>query len=108
MTGRGKRRPLWSIPTLLGRPASLGTYFACAGCDPGDAQADHLLGPYGFLARQATRLACGRDFLPGMRTQLEPIAGYHAMPLVGAAFAKSAGNVEFQLDATTIKITAGR
>jgi len=117
--------------TALGRSELLRTYFACPGCGQGGAHVDHLLGLDGFLTRQATRLVClvgGRHaFAPAARMlraccgwalsdetirlacerQSGPIAGFHATPEAGAAFAEAKGDVEFQLDATTVNTTGG-
>ncbi len=117
--------------TALGRSELLRTYFACPGCGQGDAHVDRLLGLDGFLTRQATRLICltgGRiAFAPaaGMlqaccgwtvsdetirlacQGQSGPIAEFHATPAAGAAFAEAAGDVEFQLDGTTVNTTGG-
>ena len=117
--------------TALGRSELLRTYFACPGCGQGDAHVDRLLGLNGFLTRQATRLICltgGRiAYAPaaGMlqaccgwavsdetirlacQGQSGPIAEFHDTPAAGAAFAEAAGDVEFQLDATTVNTTSG-
>jgi hypothetical protein len=117
--------------TAPGRSELLRTYFACPGCDQGGAHVDRLLGLDGFLTRQATRLVCltgGRHaFAPAARMlqaccgwtlsdeairlacerQSGLIAGFHATPAAGAAFAGAGGDVEFQLDATTVNTTGG-
>jgi len=117
--------------TALGRSELLRTYFACPGCGQGDAHADRLLGLDGFLTRQATRLICltgGRiAYAPAAEMlraccgwavsdetirlacqgQSGPIAEFHATSAAGAAFAEAKGDVEFQLDATTVNTTGG-
>jgi hypothetical protein len=117
--------------TALGRSELLRTYFACPGCDQGGAHVGRPLGLDGFLTRQATRPVCltgGRVAFAAaggmlsaccgwtvsdetIRTACErqsgPIAGFHATPAAAAAFAGAAGEVEFQLDATTGNTTGG-
>jgi hypothetical protein len=131
VTGRNKGRSSRSMMTAPGRSELLRTYFACPGCDQGGAHVDRLLGLDGFLTRQATRLVCltgGRHaFAPAARMlqaccgwtlsdeairlacerQSGLIAGLHATPAAGAAFAGAGGDVEFQLDATTVNTTGG-
>ena len=117
--------------TALGRSELLRTYFACPGCDQGGAHVDRLLGLDGFLTRQATRLIC----LTGGRIAYAPaaemlraccgwavsdetirlacegqsgrIAEFLATPEAVAGFAEAAGEVEFQLDGTTVNTTGG-
>ncbi len=117
--------------TALGRSEWLRTDFACPGCGQGGAHVDGLLGLDGFLTRQATRLVCLAGgqlaFAPAGRMlaaccgwtlsdqtirlacegQSARMAGFHLRPAVGVAFAEAAGEVEFQLDATTLKTTGG-
>jgi hypothetical protein len=117
--------------TALGRSELLRTYFACPGCGQGGAHVDRLLGLDGFLTRQATRLVCltggqvsfaaAAKMLAGccgwavsdetirLACQAEAgrIAGFHATPAAGAAFAEAVGDVEFQLDATKVNTTGG-
>ncbi len=117
--------------TALGRSDLLRTDFACPGCGQGGAHVDRLLGLGGFLTRQATRLVCpvgGRHgFAPaaGMLAaccgwavsdeairlaregQAGRIAEFHAKPAAGAAFAGAKGEVEFQLEGTTVNTTGG-
>jgi hypothetical protein len=129
--GRNKGRSPRSMMTALGRSELLRAYFACPGCGQGGAHVDRLLGLDGFLTRQATRLVCltgGRmAFAPAagmpqaccgwtvsdetIRSACEgqsgPIAEFHARPAAGAAFGEAAGEVEFQLDGTTVNTTGG-
>ncbi len=131
MIGRNKGRSSRSMMTALGRSELLRTYFACPGCGQGDAHADRLLGLGGFLTHQATRLICltgGRiAYAPAAEMlraccgwtvsdetirlacqgQSGPIAEFLAAPAAGVAFAEAAGDVEFQLDATTVNTTGG-
>jgi len=117
--------------TALGRSELFRTYFACPGCGQGGAHVDRLLGLEGFLTRQATRLICltgGRiAYAPAAEMlraccgwavsdetirlacqgQSGPIAEFHATPAAGATFAESAGDVEFQVDGTTVNTTGG-
>jgi len=117
--------------TAWGRAGLQRTDFACPGCDPGGAHVDRLLGLDGFLTRQATRPVCltgGRIAFAaasGMlaaccgwtvsdetirlacERQSGPIAVFHATPAAGAAFAEAKGEVEFQLDGTTVNTTGG-
>jgi len=117
--------------TALGRSELLRTYFACPGCGQGGAHVDRLLGLEGFLTRQATRLVCLTGgqlaYAPAARVLAEccgwtlsdealrtacqgeagRIAEFHATPAAGAAFAEAVGDVEFQLDATTVNTTGG-
>jgi hypothetical protein len=117
--------------TALGRSGLLRTYFACPGCDQGGAHVDRLLGLDGFLTRQATRLVCltggQHAFAPAARMlraccgwtvsdetirlacrgQAGRIAESHDTPAAGTAFAEAGGDVEFQLDATTVNTTGG-
>jgi len=117
--------------TALGRSELLRTYFACPGCGQGGTHVDGLLGLDGFLTRQATRLVCltgsriafaaaGRMLVAccgwtvsdeTIRTacqgQVGRIAEFQATPAVGGAFAEATGEVEFQLDATTVNTTGG-
>jgi len=117
--------------TALGRSELLRTYFACPGRGQGGAHVDRLLGLDGFLTAQATRLTC----LVGGRLAFAPAAGmlqacrgwtvsdetirlacegqagriaeFHATPAAVAAFAEADGDVEFQLDGTTLNTTGG-
>jgi hypothetical protein len=117
--------------TALGRSELLRTYFACPGCGQGGAHVDRLLGLDGFLTRQATRLVCltggrlGFAAASGMLAaccgwavsdetirlacegQSGRIAEFHATPAAVAGFAEAAGEVEFQLDGTTVNTTGG-
>jgi hypothetical protein len=117
--------------TALGRSELLRTYFACPGCGQGGAHVDRLLGLDGFLTRQATRLIC----LTGARVafaaagtliaaccgwtvsdetirlacerQSGRIAEFDATPAAFAKFSRAAGELEFQLDGTTVNTTGG-
>ncbi len=117
--------------SALGRSELLRTYFACPGCGQGGAHVDRPLGLDGFLTRQATRLAClagGRVAFAAaagmlsaccgwtvsdetIRTACEGQAGriaeFHATPAAVAGFAEAAGEVESQLDGTTVNTTGG-
>jgi len=117
--------------TALGRSGLLRTYFACPGCGQGGAHVDRLLGLDGFLTRQATRLVCltggrlGFAAAAGMLAaccgwavsdetirlacegQSGRIAEFHAAPAAVAGFAEAAGEVEFQLDGTTVNTVGG-
>jgi hypothetical protein len=117
--------------TALGRSELLRTYFACPGCGQGGAHVDRLLGFDGFLTRQATRLVCltgGRVGFAAAAAMLAAccgwavsdetirlacegqagrIAGFHATPAAVAGFAEAAGEVEFQLDGTTVNTVGG-
>jgi hypothetical protein len=117
--------------TALGRSDLLRTYFACPGCGQGGAHVDRLLGLEGFLTRQATRLICltgGRvafaaaglmlagccgwtvsdeTIRSACEGQSTRIAAFHATPAAVAGFAVAAGEVEFQLDGTTVNTTGG-
>ncbi len=117
--------------TALGRSELLRTYFACPGCGQGGAHVDRLLGLDGFLTGQATRLVCltggrlGFAAAAGMLAaccgwtvsdetirsacegQSSRIADFHATPRAVAGFAEAAGEVEFQLDGTTVNTTGG-
>ncbi len=117
--------------TALGRSELLQTYFACPGCGQGGAFVDRRLGLDDFLTRQATRLVClvgGRHaFAPAARMlraccgwapsdetirlacegQSGRIVAFHDTPPAAAAFAEAAGDVESQLDATTVNTTGG-
>ena len=117
--------------TALGRAELLRTCFACPGCGQGGAHVDRRLGLDGFLTRQATRLVCltggrlGFAAAAGMLAacrgwavsdetirsacegQSGRIAEFDAAPAAGAAFAMAAGEVEFQLDGTTVNTTGG-
>jgi hypothetical protein len=128
MTGRSKGRSSRSIMTALGRSELLRTYFACLGCGQGGAHVDRLLGLDGFLTCQATRLICltgGRLGFAAARMlmaccgwtvsdetirlacegQSARIAEFHATPAAVAGFADAVGEVEFQLDGTTVNTT---
>jgi hypothetical protein len=131
VTGRNKGRSSRSMMTALGRSDLLRTYFACPGCDQGGAHVDRLLGLEGFLTGQATRLVCltgGRVAFAAAGTMLAAccgwtvsdetirracegrsgrIAGFHATPESAAKFSRAAGEVEFQLDGTTINTIGG-
>ena len=117
--------------TALGRSDLLRAYFACAGCGQGGAHVDRLLGFERFLTRQATRLAC----LTGGRVAFAAAAGiitaccgwtvsdetirlacegesgriaeFDATPAAAAKFTRAAGEVEFQLDGTTVNTAGG-
>jgi hypothetical protein len=117
--------------TALGRSELLRTYFACPGCGQGGAHVDRPLGFDGFLTRQATRLVCltggriGFAFAAGMLTaccgwtvsdetirlacegQSGRIAEFNATPAAGVKFSQAAGDVEFQLDGTTVNTLEG-
>ncbi len=117
--------------TALGRSELLRTYFACPGCGQGGAHVDGLLGLGGFLTRQATRLVCltgGRVAFAAAAGMLEaccgwtvsddtirlacegqsgPIAAFNATPAAGVKFSQAAGELEFQLDGTTVNTTGG-
>ena len=117
--------------TALGRSGLRRTYFACPGCGVGGAHVDRLLGLDGFLTRQATRLVCligGRVAFTAAAGMLQAccgwavsdeairsacegqagrIAGFHATPEAVAGFAEAKGEVEFQLDGTTVNTTGG-
>jgi hypothetical protein len=117
--------------TALGRSELLRTYFACPGCGQGGAHVDRLLGLNGFLTHQVTRLICltgGRiAYAPAAEMlqaccgwtvsdetirlacqgQFGPIAEFHAGSAAGATFAEAAGEVEFQLDGTTVNTRGG-
>ena len=117
--------------TALGRSTLLRTYFACTGCGQGGAHVDRLLGLDGFLTRQATRLVCLSGSRAGfaaagtmltaccgwsvstetIRTACEAqtsrIAQFQATPAASAAFPEATGQVEFQLDGTTVNTTGG-
>ena len=117
--------------TALGRSELLRTYFARHGCGRGGAHVDRRLGLDGFLTGQATRLVCltggrlGFAAAAGMLAaccgwtvsaetirsacegQSGRIARFHATPAAVAGFAEAAGQVEFQLDGTTVNTTAG-
>ncbi len=131
MTGRNKGRSSRLMMTALGRSELLRTYFACPGCGQGGPHVDRLLGLDGFPTHQATRLTClvgGQvAFAPAAAMlraccgwtlsdetirlacegQSSRIAGFHATPPAGAALAKAHGDVEFQLDGTTVNTTGG-
>jgi hypothetical protein len=117
--------------TALGRSELLRTYFSCPGCGQGGAHVDRLLGFDGYLTHQATRLVC----LTGARVafaaagtmltaccgwtvsdqtirlacegQLGRIAEFDATPAATAKFSQADGEVEFQLDGTTVNTTGG-
>lgn len=117
--------------TALGRSDLLRIYFACPGCGQGGAHVDRLLGFDGFLTRQAARLVCltggQHAFAPAARLlaaccgwtlsdetirlacerQAGRIAEFHATPAAVAGFSQAVGEVEFQLDATTVNTTGG-
>jgi hypothetical protein len=117
--------------SALGRSELLRTYFACPGCGRGGAHVDRRLGLDGFLTRQATRLVCltggrlGFAAAAGMLAaccgwvvsdetirsacegQSGRIARFHATPAAVAGFAEAKGEVEFQLDGTTVNTTGG-
>ena len=117
--------------TALGRAELQRTYFACPGCELGGAHVDRLLGLEGFLTRQATRLVCltggrvGFAAAAGMLAacrgwtvsdetvrlacegQSSQIAEFHATPAAAAPFSQAVGEVEFQLDGTTVNTTGG-
>ena len=117
--------------TALGRSELLRTYFACPGCGQGGAHVDRLLGLDGFLTRQATRLVCltgGRVAFAAAGTMLAAccgwtvsdetirlacegqsgrIAEFHATLAATAKFSRAIGEVEFQLDGTTVNTTGG-
>ena len=131
MTGRNKGRASRSMMTALGRSELLRTYFACHGCGQGGAHVDRLLGFDGFLTRQAVRLICltgGRVAFAAAGTMLAAccgwtvsdetirlacegqsgrIAEFDATPAAGGEFSRAAGEVEFQLDGTTVNTTGG-
>jgi hypothetical protein len=119
------------MTTALGRSELLRTYFACPACGQGGAHVDRLLGLDGFLTRQAARLVC----LTGGRVafaaasgilqaccgwtvsdetirlacegELSRIAEFNATPAAAAKFSRAAGELEFQLDGTTVNTTGG-
>jgi hypothetical protein len=117
--------------TALGRAELLRTYFACPGCGQGGSHVDRLLGLDGFLTRQATRLVCLTGGRLGFAAaggilaaccgwavsdetirlacegQSGRIAEFDAAPAAGAGFAEAAGEVEFQLDGTTVNTVGG-
>jgi hypothetical protein len=117
--------------TALGRSELLRTYFACPGCGQGGAHVDRLLGLDGFLTRQATRLVCltgGRVSFAAAGAMLAAccgwtvsdetirlacegqagrIAAFHATPAAADPFTRAAGEVEFQLDGTTVNTVGG-
>jgi hypothetical protein len=117
--------------TALGAVVVWRAYFACRACGSGGYLADGWLGLEGYLTRGATRLICllgGRGSFAiaerlfaaccgwavsdetirlACERQSGPIAGFHATPAAAAAFAGAAGDVEFQLDATTGNTTGG-
>ena len=117
--------------TALGRSELLRTYFACSGCGQGGAHVDRRLGLDGFLSRQASRLVCltggrvGFDAASKMLAaccgwtvsdetirlacegQSGRIAEFHATPEAVAKFSRSKGEVEFQLDGTTVNTIGG-
>jgi hypothetical protein len=117
--------------TALGRAGLLRTYFACPGCGQGGAHVDRLLGLDGFLTRQATRLICltgGRVAFAAAAGMLAACCGwtvsdetirvacegqsdridaFHATSAAVAGFAEAAGEVEFQLDGTTVNTVGG-
>jgi hypothetical protein len=117
--------------TALGRAELLRTYFACSDCGQGGAHVDRLLGFDGFLTRQATRLVCltggrlGFAAAGGIITaccgwtvsdetirlacegQLGQIAEFLATPAADTQFSQAAGEVEFQLDGTTVNTIDG-
>jgi hypothetical protein len=117
--------------TALGRSELLRTYFACSGCGEGGAHVDRLLGLDGFLTRQATRLICLTGGRVGFATaagmlraccgwtvsdetirlacegQSARIAEFDATTAAAAPFSRAAGEVEFQLDGTTVNTTGG-
>ena len=119
------------MTTALGRSTLLRTYFACPGCGQGGAHVDRLLGLDGFLTRQATRLVCltgGRVGFAAAATLLAACCGwtlsdetirtacegqatrigeFHDTPAAVSRFAQAAGEVEFQLDGTTVNTTGG-
>ena len=117
--------------TALGRSDLLRTYFACPGCGQGGNHVDRLLGLDGFLTRQATRLVCltgsrvafaaagamlqaccgwtvsDETIRTACEAQSGRIAEFQATPAGSAAFLQAAGEVEFQLDGTTVNTTGG-
>jgi hypothetical protein len=117
--------------TALGRSELLRIYFACPGCGQGGAHVDRLIGLDGFLTRQATRLVCltgGRVAFAAAGGMLAAccgwtvsdetirlacagqsgrIAEFNATPAAGSQFSQAAGEVEFQLDGTTVNTTGG-
>ena len=131
MTGRNKGRSSRSVMTALGRSTVLRTYFACPGCGQGGAHVDRLLGLDGFLTRQATRLVCLTGGRAGFAAagqllaaccgwavsdetirlacegQAGRVAQFHDTPAAASSFAEAAGEVEFQLDGTTVNTTGG-
>ena len=131
MIGRNKGRSSRSMMTALGRSELLRTYFACSGCGQGGAHVDRQLGLEGFLTRQATRLICltggrlGFAAAAGMLAaccgwtvsdetirlacegQSGRIAEFHDTKAALAGFATAAGEVEFQLDGTTVNTVGG-
>ena len=113
--------------TALGRSELLRTYFACPGCGQGGAHVDRLLGLDGFLTRQACliggRIAftaaagmlaacCGwtvsdQTIRLACEGQSGRIAEFNATPAAAAPFSRAAGEVEFELDGTTVNTTGG-
>ncbi len=117
--------------TALGRSELLRTYFACSHCGQGGAHVDRLLGLDGFLTRQATRLIClaavrnafavassmlaaccgwtvsDETIRLACQGQSGRIAGFHATSAATAGFTRAVGEVEFQLDGTTVNTTGG-
>jgi hypothetical protein len=117
--------------TALGRSELLRTYFACPGCGQGGVHVDRLLGLDGFLTRQATRLVCltgGRVAFAAAAGMLRAccgwtvsdetirsacegesgrIAEFDATPAAAVQFSRAAGELEFQLDGTTVNTTGG-
>jgi hypothetical protein len=117
--------------TALGRSELLRTYFACPGCGQGGAHVDRRIGLDGFLTRQAARLVCltgGRvafaaaagmlaaccgwtvsdeTIRAACEGQAGRIAEFHATPAAVAGFAEAKGEVEFQLDGTTVNTVGG-
>jgi hypothetical protein len=118
--------------TALGKISLWRAYFACNGCGVGGYFADRFLGLEGFLTRQATRLVCllggQRSFADAERLLAEccgwkvsdelvrqvceaeskQIAQFRAnSPAIAEAFAKAAGEFEFQTDAAKVNTTEG-
>ena len=117
--------------TALGRCRLVRTYFACAGCQQGGPHVDRLLGLEGFLTRQATRLVsltgsrvgfaaaagiltacCGwtlsdETIRTACEGQARRITAFQATAEAVTSFHQAAGEIEFQLDGTTVNTIGG-
>lgn len=113
--------------TALGRSTLLWTYFAGPHCGQGGASVDRLLDLDGFPTRQAIRLVCLYGSRIGfaavgaillaccgwtvndetIRTTCEAQARRIEEFQASAASTQAAGEVEFQLDGTTVNTPAG-